>query len=544
MRRAVVITALLLSWLLPAASQGFNFMGPGGGFRPQPDSNARGVPPAPAGNTTFFSTTAPDGTRQITIQRNWHYGGGPQPFYGQPRQGMPSVDNSPPRVVTRVDTRHAFVYQNLLLTLEVISNSNLETLDIDLPQDDAVVFRQIGKTDAQARMRGGRREIVTRQQYLLIPVRPGALRLDPIHVSGTRAGPGARHFEATAATGLELNIDPPKPGIRPWLPLQHLELGASLANEEQLLDGKPATLILKQSAIGATGAQLPSLERQLKSDRYRLYREKTETTGVIDKRGQLVGQRIDHFTLVPRKAGRLELPSVSVRWWNLTAERAETTILPVRLLGVTQGNQGAQGESGGFSLFPSGASWVFWLPLVVIAFFTGVYWTYLWARSRTVSSRVGRYLGLLFAPLARRLGWVGSRLAPQRYLHLLRRAFAQALPRPFRLWFCVRAADAERDPEDWSQVLRFLVERRLGIPAQRPLNQLAEQLAAMHPGARADRIRDLLRELDQALFGRGAIADFEQWKRDFKREIRPRPLRLLLPARRRTVSQGLPALNP
>jgi hypothetical protein len=98
--------------------------------------------------------------------------------------------------------------------------------------------------------------------------------------------------------------------------------------------------------------------------------------------------------------------------------------------------------------------------------------------------------------------------------------------------------------DDWSQVLRFLMSRRLDLPAQLPMSRLAEQIIAIHPGADADRIRALLSELEAALFGRRAIEDFDAWKAEFKRQVRPRLFAWSRPGGWKLAFVGLPALNP
>ena len=92
-------------------------------------------------------------------------------------------------------------------------------------------------------------------------------------------------------------------------------------------------------------------------------------------------------------------------------------------------------------------------------------------------------------------------------------------------------------------LLKFLSAKHLGISAQLPLPQLGEEIVR-HAARRADptRVRELMVELDDALYGGKPIANFAAWKRVFRRETRPR-----LFARRRRGgprSHDLPALNP
>ena len=150
---------------------------------------------------------------------------------------------------------------------------------------------------------------------------------------------------------------------------------------------------------------------------------------------------------------------------------------------------------------------------------------------------------IISQPFRQRYQAVVTRLSPRRHMHRLRRWLADSLPRSFRLWYCVRAADNEDDPEFWSQVLRFLMNRRLGIAAQVPMSQLAAHIIEIHPGADTDSVNRLLQQLESAIFGHSKIEDFKLWKYQFKQQIRPNLFNWL---RKRALKERhkLPALNP
>jgi len=143
-------------------------------------------------------------------------------------------------------------------------------------------------------------------------------------------------------------------------------------------------------------------------------------------------------------------------------------------------------------------------------------------------------------------GWLGrvrSTLSPWRLAEWLRPRIASALPVAARLWFCLRIVEREDDPEDWAMLLKFLSAKHLGISAQLPLPALGEEIVR-HAARRADatRVRELMVQLDDALYGGKPIADFAAWKRAFRRETRPR----LFAWRPRggLRRHDLPALNP
>jgi hypothetical protein len=449
-------------------------------------------------------------------------------------------DNKPVAMEAEIDATQAYVYQNLILTLNVISSGNLASLDFTLPHSDLFIFKTLGERSASARGSDSNREIVTKTQYLVIPLREGSFNLDELTASGRTSS--GRDFEIKLPTPLRLDIAPPEPGVQPWLPVEDLTLNARLSNEENLKQGKPASLVLEMSAVGFTGAQLPTFEKQLKSAGLRVYREKTETEGKLKYDGKLHGKRTEYYTLLPGEDDKLFLPSIKVQWWNLKTSQAESTLLPMRMLGDNRHRTGLSGLGGTAS--SNGFAWYFWLPLLVIAFLTGLYWSLLWASGKSFGRRYAGHILTVTEPVRRKAVFWLNKLSPRRQLHRLRRFIAHSLPRSWRLWYCVRVADNESDPEVWLQVLRFLAERRLGIPAQISLDRMAARFIEIHPRSNADKMHTLLQRLDAAIFGKMPMTDFDTWKRQFKREIRPR----LLPAvsRRPTgrFREGLPALNP
>lgn len=496
-------------------------------FRPQPNSNAQGVPP----------TTPP----QYDFSRGWSpYPMQPRQVYGEPARQRQS--SAPPYLEVALSHDQAYVQQNLILTVDTVSGSNLSTIEVKLPKTDAMVFRQLGDTQAEARTRDGRREIINRLHYLATPLRAGAIEMPAVSVTGEFTD--GRQFEARGRTPLRIEVLPPEPGVAPWLPLEDLELNARMLNDDAIEQGEPLTLVIEQQAVGASGGQLRSPEQQLKSSEFRLYREDSQIHGQINRDGKLVGSRTDTFTLIPPKDRAMKIPAVRIEWWNVPQKRKETTIIPSRILNSNAGFARDASNDLRRGPFFTGSAWAFWLPVVLFAFFTGLYWTWIWAKGRAYGERFRAGVREGLAPLRRLLLRLYHRLSPRRHLHVARRIFADSLPRSYRLWFCVRAADEEDDPADYSQVLRFLVQRRLGVAAQVPMTRLAEVIVELHPSARAERIRALMNELDAAVFGRSSIEDFGHWKRRFKHEIRPRLLSTLLRPRRTDRRHRLPELNP
>jgi len=481
----------------------------------------------------------------LFIPPRWGYAPAPV-MPGYPSQHMPAHEASRPYLETRVDSTDAYVHQNLVMTIKVISPVNLQTAEAQLQDSKDVIFRQLGNAIVSTRNQQGQQEIVRTLYYQLTPLRSGRIDLKPVRVTGVMESKtsGSTNYDIVANQPVQLMVAEPDATVQPWLPLHKLELSARLSNDEQVGEGEPLTLTVEQRAVGMSGSQLPSLEHQLQAPGHRLYREKSEYAGTITREGELVGTRSDRYTLVPLQGNRVEIPAIGVDWWNVERQRKETAVLPGRLLNARDRGSSEKEHSGINVSGEARGPLLMWLALVFIAFVLGRFWT----RLTPVMVRGGcwlwQWLDTVSQPLQRQVAITLVHLSPQRNLHLLRRKVANNLPRSARLWFCVRSADEEQDVDDWSQVLRFLINRRLGMPAQLPMSKLAEYIIEIHPGADPDKIRSLLSELEAALFAGHEMRDFRRWKKEFKRQVRPRLFASLRRRHRAHHATALPRLNP
>jgi len=468
--------------------------------------------------------------------------------YGQvPPQ---AADTSPPRVEIQLSDPAPYVQQAVMLTLRLLSGSNLAEANPELPTSGAAVIKSLGDPRASVRQQGGKRDIVTEFQFVLTPLETGELTLPGLRVRGSHAsatGGLGRPFDVRSEP-VRLGVRPAAPDAEPWLPLYHFAMRGHLTGGERPAAGKPIGLTVEIAAVGATGGQLPTAEHALReATEFSVYLEGTELEGGTTPDGRfLTGRRLERYTLVPQHGGKLHVPAVRVPWFNLSLGRQETTELPIRQI-VAEGPPSPEPQLRMKSpdIVPSGkAGWLFWAPLFLLIPVMLGYAVMVFSPPPPVTARTAQEAAA--AKRSRIAGWVGgllSAISPWRLAEWLRPRVASALPVAARLWFCLRIVEREDDPEDWAMLLKFLSAKHLSISAQLPLPELGEEIVR-HAARRADptRVRELMVQLDDALYGGKPIGDFAAWKRAFRRETRPRLL-----ARRPRGSRpthDLPALNP
>lgn len=509
-------------------------------FPPVRPDHSQGVPPS--------YQPAPPGRAPVQApgyQPGWQNG------YAQTTAQRPSA---PPRLDWSLDETQPYVQQNLLLRLELMSADSLTEADLDLPGNGDALFQKLEGPDASYRTGSdGRREVVNKFVLILTPLRAGTLELPRIRVTGTRPGAygGSERYEAVADRPIRLQVRPAMTSVRPWLPLRSLSLNASFDNTEEIKAGQPITLALELAAAGGHASQLPSLEDQLRSPDFRVYREQVLTDSRLSGDGrELLGKRTEYYTLVPQAGGRLHLPEIKVPWWNVELGTRQVASLPIHTLGV-----GGPGGSLGLGATGSGGGWgKVWLPFAALLLVLAGYWGGVLLRSRTpgegpglaerLRSGLRTTAGVASAQASAVATAAMRRLNPAPMATRLRATATGILPPSSHFLMAVRSANRAPDPAGWCARFEKAARGRLRVPSKTMLPNLTERILSLRPGADRAKLTRLMEQLDAALYGRQDI-DFPRWKRDFMRQVGRRAGLFRFPlAAGRIRREHLPALNP
>ena len=469
--------------------------------------------------------------------------------------------SAPKQPVVEVETSGGVFYeqQNIVYTVRVVSSNNLKTLTPVIPRIKGAILEQVDGPVATTRKswQDSSREIVNEYHFKLTPLRSGEIVVPAIEFTGTHVAnrqwngaPGRpasgteKSFTIAADSPLSIQALPADPFVTPWLPLNDLKLRMQMPDNGPAKAGVPITLTLELTARGALGTQLPSLEQQIKSEHFRAYRDSVTTSNGISSDGtKLIGSRKETYTIIPLQDGWIHLPTVQVAWWDVDADKPMLAGLPGQEAAATavanRNAAAAAGEQGLFAVY-------FWAPLLIVLGLIVGYWLGAWARTRpffkTAGSRAGTWLAASRQSVVQHTVAAGKKLSPVPYLDKVRMGFAFIMPRPVKLWLCVRCIEREDRPEAWCTEFRSRICKHLDISSHAPISAIAEKIIEVQPSAQPARLRALVQTMDNALYGGGPL-DFSAWKKDLRRQLRPRLSRGRRSALRR-ARRELPALNP
>jgi hypothetical protein len=462
--------------------------------------------------------------------------------------------SSQPVIEIETTATRLYEQQSIVYTVRVVSSGNLKTLTPVIPRIDGAIMEQVDGPVASTRYSGrsSSLEIVNEYHFKLTPLRSGEIVVPAIQFNGTHV-PGRQwngaplkpasatdnSFSIAADSPLTLQALPADPSVTPWLPLNDLRLRIFLPVDGPVKAGVPVTLTLIQTARGALGTQLPSLEPQLKSDNFRAYRDSVSTTNEVSLGGtQLLGSRKEIYTIIPLHDGWIQMPGIQIAWWDVdtnTAMLAGRSGMDAATSAEHDGTDVAAGQQGLSTIY-------IWAPLLIVLGLIVGYWVGAWARTRPLIRSAGARLSASGRRLVQRAAVAGNKLSPVLYLNKIRLGFALLMPATVKLWMCTRCLESEDSPEAWCIQFRSRVCTQLGVSKYAPIPAIAEKLIEAQPQAEPARMRALAQSLDTAIYGAGPL-DFVAWKKDFRQQLRPRLFRRRRSSLRR-ASSVLPALNP
>ncbi len=274
-------------------------------------------------------------------------------------------------------TETLVVQQQVPLVVRAYSARPLLDYAIEMPTLEDGVLTRIGRDQGRLTTRDGQQYRVIERRYTLSPQRSGTLRIPPILFEAELSTERARRADALGRGGLPDLFDDPlfermrgslrfgptgslfergeparartealvlevaarAEGFRGehWLPATALEIKDSWNRADggqppALRLGEPVIRTLTLIARGLAGNQIPEIERPAPAG-FRIYPGQTQTETHSDGE-TLIGISQQQMTLIPTRAGDIELARIEVPWWHTEAGEERTATVPALALTV------------------------------------------------------------------------------------------------------------------------------------------------------------------------------------------------------------------
>ncbi|GAB2564774.1 BatD family protein [Dyella jejuensis] len=258
--------------------------------------------------------------------------------------------------------QRVYVGQQLLYTVRLFYDINLNNGSLPDPHADGVDLRKLGADDNYDADRNGRRYHVIERRYALIPQRAGTVTIPSIEFQGEAIDPGnpndpGSFFGSGGLFGnaspvsadspplaIEVQAAPADWGSTAWLPARALTLKLEgVPSDGKATVGQPLNLHMSIDATGMPADALPELTLPA-IDGATVYPDPSTDTTHDD--GQwLDGHRERSFAVFPQRAGTLTIPAVSLSWFDVQTGQKRVATLPAQVLAVAGAANGAAATS-------------------------------------------------------------------------------------------------------------------------------------------------------------------------------------------------------
>ena len=251
--------------------------------------------------------------------------------------------------------------QTLFYTLTLTDGQGLVGGEIIPAKVENARLNQIGQDKTESVLKNGQRVHEITRSYTLTPEKAGKIEIPPALFNGevsyqAQRADSKRKFFGFVDAGvlfdgflnttrpvsftsnpIILEVQPKPANIKGWwLPSPKVELAGDYQIPQivQVGDTISGKFILTAQDVNANDMPVPRLNTTAD---FRIYPQPEErTTTVQDK--HLIGKVSVPFTLIPLKTGQVEIPEVSVGWFNTVTKKMEKAVVPARPIMVEKGS--------------------------------------------------------------------------------------------------------------------------------------------------------------------------------------------------------------
>ena len=243
---------------------------------------------------------------------------------------------------TLLDHTEVYVNQQVILTQRLYTSINLRDFSLsELKVENAIVHR-LGDTTYQ-KVLNGRSYLVLEVTYAIFPkgvgfvdvprLRFGAYEVDTSRQFGIFNNRGNQVIRDTESKQIKVLSKPSRRTDRGWMPSKSVEVKQRWSGDlDKVTIGEPITQTITITAEGLTPEQITPL-KFTESTKYRTYPDQPQLSQSLSNSG-IISQRVESRAIVPSESGKIILPAINLKWWDIETQKEQTAELPSLTLDV------------------------------------------------------------------------------------------------------------------------------------------------------------------------------------------------------------------
>lgn len=246
------------------------------------------------------------------------------------------------QVKANLNSDKGYIGESFIYSLTIMIGSRVDNPNLHPPQGVGLTIEQMGEDVRSENIINGKRYIVINRQYSVTPTKSGQLTIEGGILTGTEIKASRWNnvlnvpFKRTSPP-LSLNIKPKPENYQGfWLPTPSLKLTQRFENEsisanKNVKVGEAINRELTLSIKNIAQSAMPDLDITY-PETVRVYSDKPVYSIDGSNRIMTVKQ-----VIIPREAGKIELPPISINWFNTRTEQEEVSSVEGLTLEVLAG---------------------------------------------------------------------------------------------------------------------------------------------------------------------------------------------------------------
>ncbi|PSU36388.1 BatD family protein [Photobacterium lutimaris] len=256
--------------------------------------------------------------------------------------------SSPSKPEIKIDAEsnkdQLYVGESFRYTVRIRIGEQMSQAALQAPSGDGLNVRQIGEDRQVETVLNGRRYLIITRDYQITANNAGDILLRGAKFTGNLIK-GNRGFGSTLQIPFEQQADDLSLSVlaKPadykglWLPTEALELEQQWQPDVQEMEvGEPISRTITLRIKNAEQSSLPNLNLQYPNS-VRVYNENP----VYGSDNEFTSMTIKQV-IIPRQAGEISLPALSINWWNTATSKQETSNIDGLTLSVLPGDPNSQ----------------------------------------------------------------------------------------------------------------------------------------------------------------------------------------------------------
>jgi len=245
-------------------------------------------------------------------------------------------------VTNTLSNTELHVQQMAYYEVKIFFKGDLKSGALSAPNLAGCTIEPVGKDIESSELFNGERYQTITRRYSITPQQSGDFSLEAPFFKGEMIDRASSNYDyyarqnSVSAEGKSLTFSAkpiPADFTGDWLVSDLVALTEEWSvTGDEIIQGEPVTRTITLTALDLMENQLPDL-KMTTPDGVKVYPEQPQAKKA-ERNGRIVAQKVFSFAVIANKTGELELPEISIPWYNSQTKQITSTTLAKKRLTV------------------------------------------------------------------------------------------------------------------------------------------------------------------------------------------------------------------